>query len=116
MNNSVNKSINISKDFTDAPGARFKTDGKFSGEEFYESILKPNFQSILDDESNGILFIDLDDTYGYGPSFLSETFGRLYTDFGGEEIWKHLKFKSEDNKLLIDLIHEYAKEYQETSN
>jgi len=35
--------INISTDFTDAPGARNKKDGPKSGEEFYEDLLRPKF-------------------------------------------------------------------------
>ena len=112
--NNILQSINISKDFTDAPWARFRTDGNFSGQEFYEDIVRPKYKSVIDTDKKGKLFIDMDDTYGYWPSFLSETFWRLCAEFWRDDVWKHLEIKSDDNKLLIELIHEYANEYQES--
>ena len=43
--------INVVEDFTDTPGARYKTQGSFSGEEFRDKILYPKFIKALK-ESN----------------------------------------------------------------
>ncbi len=98
----VVETIVISKDFSDAPGARYKTDGPKSGEEFYETLLCQKFKSAL--EKGGKLLIDLDDTWGYASSFISGSFGRLSEEFGAKDVLKTLNFKSEDSPLLVDKI------------
>ena len=35
--------IDIAKDFTDEPGARNYSDGLFSGEEFFDKLLRPKY-------------------------------------------------------------------------
>ena len=80
--------IKISKDYTINPGARYKMDGKYSGEDFYESKLKIAYQeSIAKGEK---LTIDLDGTSGYASSFLSETFGLLAEEFGVKEVLQNI--------------------------
>ena len=67
--------INVAKEFTETPGARYKTQGAFSGEEFRDDILYPKFiESISNNEK---LVVNLDGGYGYGSSFLEEAFGGL---------------------------------------
>lgn len=97
--NTIN--ISISKDFTKTPGARYKTDGPFSGEEFREKILEPIFST------NKIIIIDLDNTEGYATSFLEEAFGGLSRKYGTDACRKKLKFISDEDPLLIDEINEY---------
>lgn len=99
--------IIISSDFTDAPGARYRNDGPKSGEEFYEEILKPIF--IETKEKQGELLIDLDDTWGYASSFISGSFGKLSSEFGTEDVLKYLRFKSQDEPLLIEKIKDEIK-------
>lgn len=99
--------IIISSDFTDAPGARHRADGPKSGEEFYEDILKPNFVDIKEKQEE--LLIDLDDTWGYASSFISGSFGRLSNEFGSEDVLKYLRFKSQDEPLLIEKIRDEIK-------
>ncbi|WP_439503496.1 STAS-like domain-containing protein [Methylophaga sp.] len=94
--------IHIADEFSDAPGARYKTDGDSSGEEFYSSLLKPRFEKAL--QSNSKLFIDLDGTYGYATSFISEAFGTLSKDFGVEIVLTNLKFKSDEDLKLVSYI------------
>ena len=44
--------INVVEDFTDTPGARYKTQGSFSGEEFRDEILYPQFiKSLKENET-----------------------------------------------------------------
>ena len=89
--------INISKDFTDTPGARERKDGPFSGEEFYETILLPKFEAAI--SKKGILEIDLQDMWGFPSSFVSGSFGVLSQKFSAEVVLKHLQFLAEDNPL-----------------
>jgi hypothetical protein len=99
------KIISIAEDFSSTPGARYRTDGKFSGEEFFEQILKENFQKAVD---NGYeLIVILDGTHGYATSFLDEAFGRLLACFSLEQTNKYLKIISEEEPYLKDEIQEY---------
>lgn len=99
--------INISKDFNDVLGGRYRTDGKFSGEEFYEDILKMKFQEALD--KNETLEINLDGTFGYPSSFIDQSFGTLGREFGEEIVQKHLSFITDDQPELEDKIRGYIK-------
>lgn len=74
--------ISIADDFTKSPGARTKEDGPFSGEEFYEKLLKSKFEEILKTEEK--LEVILDGTDGFASSFLNESFRRLAQHFGKE--------------------------------
>lgn len=102
-----NISIKISKDFTDAPGSRYKSDGPNSGEEFYEKLLKPKFEEAKKESKK--LFIDLDDSWGYASSFVSGAFGRLADEFGVKESLDILTFKSEDDPTLVEKIKDEIK-------
>lgn len=95
--------IIISSDFTDAPGARYRKDGPFSGEEFYEDLMKSKLKSVWDNEEK--LYINFDNTMGYASSFISEVFLRAVTDFKDKKkIKEKIIFISEDDPLLIDEI------------
>jgi hypothetical protein len=94
--------IKIATDFTDAPGARSKTDGANSGEEFFEKLLKPKFVEVK--TVGGKLFIDFDDSWGYASSFISGAFGALADEFGKNTVLKYLEFKSDDDSALIDKV------------
>ncbi|MDP5205842.1 STAS-like domain-containing protein [Alishewanella sp. SMS8] len=59
-------------DFAKFPGPRYRSLGKFSGEEFRDDILVPRIK-----EQGESLVIDLDGVFGYGSSFLEEAFGGL---------------------------------------
>ena len=97
--------IKISEVFTKTPGARFKTDGDFSGEEFRQSFLLPSFEQA--EQRNEKLTIDLDDGYGYATSFLEESFGGLARIHGTEKVLKTLAFISQDEPSLIAQIEQY---------
>ncbi|MFH6966897.1 STAS-like domain-containing protein [Flavobacterium sp. FlaQc-28] len=89
-------------DFTEYPGPRYKDQGQYSGEYFYENVIKPKFQEAL--ESNSILVLDLDNTAGYASSFLDECFGNLVYDFNYDEIFKRLKIISTQEPDWIEVI------------
>lgn len=102
--------INIARDFTKSPGARYKSDGKYSGEEFYEDILKPKLSSIWEDPNKKIL-IDFDGTFGYAYSFISQVFTKVVEDFREKDkIKEKLEFKSDDEPLLINSIRQIMDE------
>lgn len=97
--------IRIATDFSETPGARYRTEGDFSGEEFRESILEPKFKEAKN--KGELLTIDLDGGYGYPTSFLEEAFGGLARKYGAASVSATLKFVSRDEPSLIDEIQEY---------
>ena len=101
------KIINIAESFTDAPGGRNKTDGKYSGEEFREKFLEPAF-----DQQNEIITIELDGTFGYPPSFLEEAFGGLVRikKWTKDEILERLEFISNEDSSLPEKIKNYIRD------
>jgi hypothetical protein len=98
--NMSNLIINVAQDFSDAPGARYIEDGDSSGEEFYIKLLRDKFQEALDKKVK--LIVDLDGTYGYATSFISEAFGSLSNDFGPETVLKNIEIKSDEDTRLKD--------------
>ena len=94
--------IKVSKDFSDAPGARYRSNGPKSGQEFYEDLMLPTFEIAV--KNNATLEIDLDDTWGYASSFLSENFERLSKEKGSEVVLKHIEIISNDEPELIEII------------
>ena len=102
--------IDIVRDFTDTPGARYKTQGSYSGEEFRDTILYPKFIEALKNDKT--LTVILDGGYGYGSSFLEESFGGLVRKLKKEKNNSYKKvldivIVSNDNKLWIDKIKNY---------
>lgn len=71
-----NITIFVAKQFSETPGGRFRSDGPKSGEAFREDVLYPK---LLSHEK---VDVNLDDTLGYGSSFLEEAFGGLVRNHG----------------------------------
>ena len=97
--------ISIADDFTDTPGPRYKTDGNYSGEEFREKLLEPNFLKAKG--NNEKLMIDFDGGYGYLISFLEESFGGLARIYGSDSVLETLEFKSDEEEALITKVKSY---------
>ena len=103
--------INIVKEYTDKPGARYESQGSNSGEKFRDEILYPKFIEAIN--NNEELSIDLDGGYGYGSSFLEETFGGLVRRLKKEKndnykkVNQIIKIKSNDNNTWIEKINQY---------
>jgi hypothetical protein len=97
--------LNIAVEFSKTPGPRFRTEGKFSGEEFRETVLKKRLELALKEGS--ALHIDLDGGYGYATSFLEEAFGGLAREYDPELVLKTLSFKSDEEPYLVDDIRGY---------
>lgn len=94
--------LKISKEFSETLGGRFRTDGENSGEEFYESLLRPLFLKAV--YANDTLNINLDGTYGYPSSFRDQSFGELSRVYGKDKVLNTLRFISDDQPGLIDII------------
>lgn len=97
--------INICSDFSDTPGARYKSEGPFSGEEFRETILRPKFLEIR--KTSEKITVNLDGCYGYPTSFLEEAFGGLAREFGSKSVGDKFEFISNDEPSLVKEIFEY---------
>jgi len=99
------------QDFSNTPGARYRTDGNSSGEEFYESMLRDSYRTAL--EKREKLIVNLDGTEGYATSFLDEAFGRLAEEFGVEEVLKTLEIISTEEPDWVEEIRSYILERRE---
>lgn len=99
--------IKISVDFSDTPGARYRNEGNFSGEEFRESLLEKKY--IEAKKLGQKLTIDFDGGYGYPTSFLEEAFGGLARIYAPSEVLNVLEFISNDEPALIDEVISYIK-------
>ncbi|MBU2848594.1 STAS-like domain-containing protein [Acidithiobacillus ferriphilus] len=86
----MTKTIYIADDFSTTPAGRYKSDGQFSGEKFRDDILMPALKT------HDIVIVNLDNTIGYGSSFLEEAFGGIIRSgtFTHKELKKKLKIKS----------------------
>lgn len=85
--------IEISKEFGDKLGGRWIKYGPFSGELFYNTILKQKFEDAFKEDEK--LHIYLDGTKGYGSSFLDQSFGLLAREFGSENVNKTIVFHTD---------------------
>lgn len=91
--------IKVAEEFTETPGARYRNQGPFSGEEFIDSLLYPKYEEAI--QKNEKLVVDLDGGYGYGSSFLEEAFGGLI---------RKLKKEKKDFKKPLEVIEIISKE------
>lgn len=96
--------IDIASQFSQTPGARYYSDGPYSGQEFREKFLVQYF-----DTSNKVdqIQINLDGTEGFATSFLEEAFGGLARLFGADVCLKKIHFISNDEPYLVDEINQY---------
>jgi hypothetical protein len=100
-------SHSIAQDFTRTPGPRFRSEGKFSGEEFRQEFLEKWFAEAR--QQGAKLFIDLDGGYGYAPSFIEEAFGGLARIHGSDAVLKTLLLKSDEEPYLAERAREYIR-------
>ncbi len=101
--------INIAQEYTKTPGARYIADGEYSGEDFRNRILEPKYKDCK--EKNEKLIINFDGGYGYGTSFLEESFGGMVRKgYSSDELLKNLEFISEEEPELIEKVIKYIKE------
>lgn len=96
------KTIKVSDRYP-CPGPRYTSLGSSSGESFKDWI-----KTELAKKQG--LTVDLDDTEGYGSSFLEEAFGGLIRDGVDLDIVRNIKFISVEEPELIDEINEYIED------
>ena len=101
------REINIAKEYTKTPGGRFKKEGDYSGEDFRDTILIPAYNEAI--ENNEVLRINLDGGYGYGSSFLEESFGGLVRKLGKVDA-NIIEIVSEEEPQLVDDIKQYIED------
>ena len=99
--------INIKNDFSDSPGARYRKDGPYSGQHFYEEILKKKFEEA---RTLGVkLEIDLDGVWGYPSSFVSGSFGKLSLEYTSQVVLNTIVFISTESETRKERIIEEIK-------
>ena len=105
-----NIEISVAKDFSPAPGGRFKSQGDHSGEEFRDDILRPKLDVAI--RENITLICNLDGCLGYPSSFLDESFGQLGREMKkkGIDILKYMTFISKDEPSFVENIQHYIRD------
>lgn len=96
---------NFAEQFSKVPGPRHKNTGPFSGELFREEVLKKWF------ENNTEVEIDVEGVLmSFGPSFLSEAFGKVAKEVGETKFFNiiHVKQSGQKNKHFEELLHKYV--------
>lgn len=95
--------IDIAKQFSKVPAGRDSNDGPNSGERFRREFLVPSFA-----EYDKVVVV-LDDTEGYGSSFLDESFGGLIRIEGmnATDLHRRLEVISGDDETLCDEVWDY---------
>lgn len=98
--------LHVARDFSATPGARYESEGKFSGEAFLREWLLPKFQEASNSGSR--LLVDLDGAEGFSTSFLEEAFGGLTRYFRSDEkVLAIIDLKCDDEPYLIEEIKSY---------
>lgn len=107
--------IAVAREFSETPGPRFRVQGKFSGEEFLETLLRPRFEQVLQDSNpEAKLTIDLDGAAGYPTSFLEQAFGSLASIYSAELVLARLVLVSQSDPYLKDEIEGYIRDAART--
>jgi hypothetical protein len=94
--------IKIAEDFSPTLGGRWIKIGPFSGELFYETILKEKYEEAI--KNGAKLNIYLDGTKGYGSSFLDQSFGELYRKHDSKEVINTLVFHTQYFESIVEYI------------
>ena len=94
----MTKIVNIGLDFSRYPAGRRIAHGPFSGERFRNEFLLPHLLAGTKVE------VRLDDTAGYGSSFLEEAFGGLVrSGVSLDQLSLLLDVKSNDQSLIDEI-------------
>ena len=101
--------INIAEEFSRCPGARYPSEGDFSGEEFRKDFLVPRIKEAI---QNGLrLQVILDGSAGYSTAFLEEAFGGLVREDGfTPEQLEIIDYISDEDTTYIDDIKAYIED------
>jgi hypothetical protein len=91
-------------DWTFTPGARKRSEGPYSGEEYRDDILIPSLKAAT--QNNELILLDLDGTAGLAASFVSEVFEALPCKVGQSEI-ASLAIRFLEDPDTESTIHDY---------
>ena len=99
--------LNIAKDYSRCPGARYESEGDYSGERFREDFLAPKLKEAI--EAGVKLEVILDGSAGYSTSFIEESFGGLIRTNGYslDVLKDKIIIISNEDPTYIDDIYEY---------
>jgi hypothetical protein len=97
----------IATEFSKTPGPRYIHEGPNSGELLRTTKFHKLFVDAI--QNNKMITVDLDNTAGYGTSFLEEIFGGLIREhhLDYNDIMKHLTIVSNEEPYLIQDIFSY---------
>lgn len=100
------KRISVAKDFSEFPAGRVPDDGPNSGERFREEKLVPLLRG-----STEVIEVNLDDTMGYGSSFLDEAFAGLVRTHAFTEVELSHRLCFIDSRVIYEpMIWQYISE------
>lgn len=99
--------LNIAKEFSRCPGARYRIEGDYSGEEFRTEHLVPKLREAIKEHVK--LEVILDGSSGYSTAFIEESFGGLIRNDGFElpVLTDTLILISDEDPTYIDDINIY---------
>lgn len=91
--------INIARDFSKVPFGRYPKNGEFSGERFRQEHLLPALAQF------DVVVVELDGVFGFGSSFLDESFGGLVREEGmrPEEVARRVQVQTEFDDYRIEI-------------
>lgn len=98
-------SYNFAKEFSKVPGPRTEDIGPYSGKKFREEVLQNWFDNDMEVE------IDVSETVmSFGPSFMSEAFGKMAKKYGKEKFYEiiHIKREGSRNQKLQILLEKHV--------
>ena len=99
--------LNIAKDYTRCPGARYEREGDYSGERFREDFLAPMLKEAI--KSGVKLEVILDGSAGYSTSFIEESFGGLIrtNHYTLQEVKDNIIIISDEDPTYEEDINDY---------
>lgn len=108
--------LNIAKDYTRCPGARYETEGDYSGERFREEFLAPMLKNAI--EAGVKLEVILDGSAGYSTSFIEESFGGLIrtNHYTLQEVKDNIIIISDEDPTYKEDINDYWQHAWENCN
>ena len=101
--------VNVAELYSKTPGGRYKNDGDFSGEDFRIKYLSPMYKEAA---ANGDkLEVNLDGGYGYGSSFLEESFGGLVRELGYIDPNSIIVISDEEPQLKLNVKKSFYRDF-----
>lgn len=118
----ANKELTIDvrvHDYTSSPGPRYSSQGEYSGEDFYHTVLNQKFVEAYNAKTK--IIVNLDGVDGYASSFLDEAFGNLVYDFSDKVVRNILTIVSTEepeweSMIMSDTLNEWQKRRKENKS